>query len=265
MADAVAFVEPLQRVGSRSRTGWNFQLALDLVIPAVLLGLLRLWSLTAAPKQGLYFTAELILIAYAYFAVARGAYLTVGSCDREGRYDPARAQAARLSFYGALLQSWRGAWVLLPLLAAALALDALTAQTGIQHRPNVHLSMLFVAFMVWARYGAAVILAAARWSPPAPPAFAEARELAGRLPAVTSFATVTIAFCAVALVAIVAYKWAGAALPTARAEHGCLIVLFTLLAWLALWLNSQWAAHILPRLAAFERAERPAVTRFAAG
>ncbi len=61
-------------------------------------------------------------------------------------------------------------------------LDALTAGTGVQHRPNVHLSILFVEIMVWARYGAAVVIASARWTPPQPSAFTRARELADSAP-----------------------------------------------------------------------------------
>ena len=99
----------------------------------------------------------------------------------------------------------------LALLLAALALDVLTAGTGIQRRPNLHLTILFVEIMVWARYGAAVVIAAARWSPPRSPAFAQARELASSLPVARSFALTNIAFAAAALAAVAGYKWGGRA------------------------------------------------------
>ncbi len=108
--------------------------------------------------------------------------------------------------------------------------------------------------MVWARYGAAVVVAAARWSPPRSPAFAQARELASGLPVARSFALTNIAFGAAALAAVASYKWGGTLLPSARAEFFCSAALFVGLAFLALWLHCRWARSILPQIA--ERSSR---------
>ena len=225
------------------------RLASDLLVPALLLGLMRVWSLTTAPKQGMYFLAEVLLIAYAYFALVRAVQLHAQGRDWEGWYNWQWAATARHDFYSALWgQQLRIALVLVPLLCAALVLNLLTADTGFQLRPNLHLSVMFVALMAWARYGAAIVLAAARWSPPRPLQFEEARELASRAPVVRSFALLNLGFGAVALAALAAFKWAGALLPTARAELICLMAVFTALAWLALWLHCRWAVAMLVRV-----------------
>jgi hypothetical protein len=225
------------------------RLASDLLAPALLLGLLRVWSLTTAPKQGVYFFAEALLIAYAYFVIARAAYIHTQSRDWEGRYDLQWHLKARGHFYAAVLaHRLRIALLIVPLLCAALILDFVTADSGFQLRPNLHLSVMFVALMAWARYGAAIVLASARWSPPRPLQFDEARELASRAPVARSFALLNLGFGAVALAALSSYKWAGAHLPTARAELICLIVVFTALAWLALWLHCRWAVAMLVRV-----------------
>ena len=238
----VDFLRHLQSSGA-------VRLASDLLVPALLLGLMRVWSFTTAPKQGMYFLAEALLITYAYFVVARAAHIHAQSRDWEGRYDWRWNLKARGDFYAAVLRHrLRIALLVVPLLCAALLLDLLTADTGFQLRPNLHLSVLFVALMAWARYGAAIVLAAARWSPPRPLQFEEARELASRVPVARSFALLNLRFGAVAVAGVLFYKWAGALLPTARAELICLIGLFTFLAWLALWLHCRWAVAMLVRV-----------------
>ena len=149
-------------------------------------------------------------------------HISAHSYDRTGHYSRALALRAGQDFHRGLRQYWlKIAIGVLALLLAALALDALTAGTGIQRRPNLHLTILFVEIMVWARYGAAVVVAAARWSPPRSPAFAQARELASGLPVARSFALTNIAFAAAALAAVAGYKWGGTLLPSARAELFC--------------------------------------------
>ena len=203
-----------------------------------------------APRLGVYFTAEALLIAYAYFAVVRGVHLNVRSYDRTGRYSRALALKAGRDFVRGLLRYWvKIALVVLPLLVAALVLDVLTKKFGVPHRPNVNLSILFVEIMVWARYGAPVVIASAHWSPPRPAAFGEARALADRPPVARSFALTNIAFGAAALAAVASYKWAGPLLPSARAESIGSAILFTALAFLALWLQCRWARYILPQIA----------------
>ena len=257
MSDAGA--EPSRVLLRPARLSENMQLALGLLIPALLIGLLRVWSLTTAPKQGLYFAAEASLIIYAYFAAIRASYLHAQSRDWEGRYDRRWALNARHAFYeGLYSHRSRIVIVIASLLSAGLLLDLVTAETGFQLRPNVHLSMMFVALMVWARYGAAVVIAAARWSPPVAPRFAEARELAGRASVARSFALLNLALGGAAVATVLVYKWAGALLPTARAELVCLVVVFTALAWMALWLHCRWAASMLERIGELAPSQQPA-------
>jgi len=248
MANALLFADARSRSNSRARVNWNFSLLLDLLAPALLLGLWRVWSAAMAPRLGIYFTAEAVLIAYAYFAVVRCVHLDARSTDRAEHYSRALALRARQEFGRALRRHWVPiALVVLPLLSVAFVLDALTAGTGVQHRPNVHLSILFVEIMVWARYGAAVVVASARWTPPQPPAFARARTLADSGPVARSFALTNIAFGVAALAAIGGYKWGGVLLPSVKAELVCSAVVYTSLALLALWLQCRWARHILGR------------------
>jgi hypothetical protein len=196
-----------------------------------------------------YFSAEILLIAYAYFAVARAVFLNVHSHDRSGQYSRALALKAAREFRLGLGRYWpKIAIIVLSLLVAALGLDVLTAHVGIQHRPNTHLTILLIEIMIWARYGAAVVLAASRWAPPEVPAFAQARESANKAAAARSFALVNIAYATAALAAIAGYKWLGAFLPSARAELASSALLFAGLAMLALWLQCRWAQYILPRL-----------------
>jgi hypothetical protein len=261
MADALLFAGAHAESRSRARIDWNFHLFVDLLAPALLLGLLRLWSSAMAPRLGVYFTAEALLIAYAYFAVVRGVHLNARSYDWSGRYSRERALKAGQDFHRGLRRYWvKIALVVLPVLMAALMLDALTGNNGVQYRPNIHLSILFVEIMVWARYGAAVVIASARWSPPQPAAFNEARELAARPLAARSFALTNIAFGVAALAAVAAYKWGGPLMPSARAEFIGSAVLFTALALLALWLQCRWTRTILPRIGertAFEGSSIP--------
>ena len=255
MADAVSFAGSRVSSFPRARITWNFHLALDLVAPAVLLGLLRLWSTSIAPRHGVYFTAEALLIVYAYFAVVRGVSINARSYDGAEVYDRARALRAKQDFFRELgRHGVKIALVVLPLLLAALALDVLTADSGLQYRLNVHLSILFVEVMVWARYGAAVVVTAARWSPPRPPAFAVARELASSLPVAGIFALTNVGFGIVAVAVVVASTWGSGLLPSAmlsnRASFLVSVGLFTGLAWLALWLQCRWSLRVLPQLEA---------------
>ena len=69
MADALLFAGARGKSRSRAHVDWNVYPFLDLLAPALLLGLWRAWSSAVAPKLGVYFTAEVLLMAYAYFAV----------------------------------------------------------------------------------------------------------------------------------------------------------------------------------------------------
>lgn len=249
MASVVSFAEPHSSFRLRARARSNLHLLFDLLPPALLLGIWRVWASAAAPRLGVYFTAEALLIAYAYFAVVRQVNVHARSHDSAGHYRRGLALQAAQDFARALRLYWvRIAIAVLSLLIAALMLDGLTAGTGIQHRPNVHLSILFVEIMVWARYGAAVVIASARWLPPQPAAFAAARERASNARVARSFSLTTMGFGAAAFVIIAGYKFGGTLLPTARADLVCSAAVYTALALLALWLQCRWVRDVLPRL-----------------
>jgi hypothetical protein len=249
MAGAFLFADVRDRSRSRAHVNWNFHLVLDLLAPALLLGLWRAWTSAMAPRMDVYFSAEALLIAYAYFAVVRAVFLNVHSHDRSGRYDRTLAlKAAREFRLGVRRYRPKIAIIVLLLLVAALFLDMLTARSGTQHRPNVHLTILCIEVMIWARYGAAVVLTAARWWPPEAPAFVQARELAEQTVAARSFGLVSIAYGMAALAAVAGYKWLGPFLPSTMAQLSSSTILFTGVALLALWLQCRWAQYILPRL-----------------
>jgi hypothetical protein len=259
MAGALLFAGQRRESRSRAHAKGTFLLALDLLAPALLLGLWRMWSSAMAPKLGVYFTTEALLIAYAYFAVIRTTHVAARSFDRSGSYSRSLAANAGQQFHrGVWPHRLKIAMACLTLLVGALALDMLTAGTGLQRRPNVHLTVLFIEIMVWARYGAAVVIAAALWSAPGRLAFAEARELAGHPAVARAFALHNLAFGAFALLGVAAFKWGGTLLPTARAELFCAAALFTAIAFAALWLQCRWVRAIAPRLR--ERSTRETAT-----
>ena len=137
MADALMFAGAHAESRSRAHVDWNFHLVVDLLAPALLLGLLRVWASAMAPRLGVYFTAEAVLIAYAYFAVVRGVHLNARSYDWAGRYSRERALKAGQDFHRGLLRyRVKIALVVLPLLLAALVLDVLTKKFGVPHRPE---------------------------------------------------------------------------------------------------------------------------------
>lgn len=174
-----------------------------LLLPAILLGMLRIWSFWIAPRHDVYFTAEALLIIYACFAIVRAVHVHARSIDSRGHYDATLARAAQKAFYGEIRRHWvRIGIVVLTLLVVALNLDMLTTGTGAQYRANVHFSLLFIELMVWLRYGSAIILASALWTPPLPAAFSRARELASE-PGTGAFrllAPANMMLCAAALI-----------------------------------------------------------------
>jgi hypothetical protein len=244
MVNAVA-LPALDSATPRERAQWRHALSplLPLLPSALLLGVLRVWSLAVAPRHSVYFTAEALLVVYACFAIARAVHVNALSCDASGRYDARKAQKARYTFYAVLRRGWgRIALVVLPLLLAALVADMLTAGSGIQQRVNIHLSMMFVELMAWWRYGSTIAMAAAHWTPPRPPALARARCLASnaRLKVPRTLAPAHLALTAAALASLAVYgsrTWASVfgAVPDARLVFVCSAALCAGFAWVGLW------------------------------
>jgi hypothetical protein len=266
MARVVSLPSPRSHVSARARLSSYIHLALDLLPAALLIGLLRTWATELAPRQGWYFTAEVLLTAYAYFALFRSVHVFTHGRNAEGDYDRALAQKAAHAFQRALRVYVPKLVIgLAALLLGALALDVLTVHTGAQFRPNTHLAMLMAGTLIWARYGAAVSLSAARWQPGRELGFARAREIAWRPRVAMSFALTSVAFAAIALAAVAPFK-AGVLVPPSRMDE--LIwsaALYTGLAMLALWLQCRWAASAVASAEAAEaRASQNDAPRLAA-
>jgi hypothetical protein len=194
----------------RAPSIWHVELAplLALLPDAVLLGLLRVFALTVAPKHGFYFTTEAFLIVYACFAVVRAVHIGANSHDGLGRYSPQLARRARQAFYAGLRrQPARIALVVLALLLAALSLDMLTAGTGTQFRLNVHLTVMLLELAAWLRYGSMLAIASARWVPSRRPSFARARVLVSKQRSAVARALwpAHILICVAALSSLAAY------------------------------------------------------------
>jgi hypothetical protein len=256
MVNAVASAVPEEVAPSRVPFHNDLPSLAALISPAVLIGVLHTWSMATAPRYGMYFTAAAWLVLYALLAIVRGVHVAVHSYDGRGRYDAAQAGEARRSFYRALFGSWkRIATVVLPLLFAALALDLLTADTGLQHRANVHLSVLFVQMMAWWRYGPVIVVAASQWAPPRPLGLARARLLAMD-PTVRAGASLLLANLVLAAAAAAAFvlqsKWMMPhmfeAVPSARFVFVSAAAACALLTWLSLLLTCRSAFVISLRL-----------------
>jgi uncharacterized membrane protein len=266
MARVVSLPSPRSHVPARARLSSYLHLALDLLPAALLIGLLRTWATELAPRQGWYFTAEALLLAYAYFALFRSVHVFAHGRNAEGDYDRARAQKAAHAFQlGLRVYVPKLMIALSVLLLGALALDVLTARTGAQFRPNTHLAMLMASVLIWARYGAAVGLTAAHWQPGREFGFARAREIAWRPRVAVSFALASAAFAAVALAAIAPVKAGVLAAPSRVDELIWSATLYTGLAMLALWLQCRWAANAVASAEATEaRASQNDAPRLAA-
>jgi hypothetical protein len=246
MARVASLVGLRNQSAVRPRAGWNVRLLLDLLPPALLLGLLRTWATELAPRQGLYFTAEALLLAYAYFAVARSVYVSTHGRTASGAYDWASAQKAGREFHRGLRRFLpRMALILMLVLTVAFGLDWVAAGSGMNYRPSVHLAVLLMGVMVWARYGGAVVLTTVCWKPGERPAFAKARAMMATRALAWSFALTNLAFGAIAVAVLVPFKIGVLVAPNRYDELLWSAGLFTALALTALWLQSRWAAKAL--------------------
>ena len=265
MARVISLATPRSDIPARARLSSHAHLLLDLLPAALLLGLLRTWATELAPRQGWYFTAEAFLLAYTYFALFRSVVVCTRGRDADGFYDRVMAQEAGRAFYQWLRAYFsRLAIALSGLLLGALALDVLTVHTGAQFRPNVHVAVLLGGLMIWARYGAAVVITAARWQPGRPLAFDDARKIAWRTRTAVSFALTTMAFGALALAALAPFKTGILVAPGHVDELVWSATLYTGLAMLALWLQCRWAASVDASSAAADRRAANDAPRLAA-
>jgi len=246
MARVVSLPHPRSYLPARAHLTSYIHLLLDLLPAALLLGLLRTWATELAPRQGWYFTAEMLLIAYAYFALFRSVHVCTRGRDADGFYNRAVAQKAGHDFYDGLRAYFpRLVTAFSGLLLGALALDVLTLGSGAQFRPNTHLAVLLAGLLVWARYGAAFVITAARWRPGAPVAFERARQVAWHRQTAVSFALTSATFAIVALAVLAPFKAGIIAAPTHIDELIWSAARYIGLAMVALWLQCRWAARVV--------------------
>jgi hypothetical protein len=243
MVNAVTL--PASGSARRSRSHWHASIApLFAFVPdAILLGLLRVFTLAAAPRHGVYFTMEALLIVYACFAIVRAVHISANGRDDRGHYSRERARKAQSAFYAGLRQRLaRIGLVVLPLLLAALLLDMLTAGTGAQHRFNIHLTLMFVELAAWLRYGSMLTIASARWASPRRPSLAKARVIIGRERArvARSLWPAHLLLCTAALASLVVYGGRSGSVVVVGSGHDPRLVLCwtaaacAVLAWLAI-------------------------------
>jgi hypothetical protein len=255
MSQALALPRPHSLAPPRIRINWDPPFFLGLIAPAVLLGFLRMWAFFLAPRYGVYFTSELVLVAYAYFALARAVFMHHRGHDRDGKYDRARALKADQDFHRecrARLPGWAACAA--PAFALTILADVLTKGWGKEWLYLALLVVLAVEIRIWMRFGPAFIVGCAKWSPPAPIAFGEARRLVetNKLLVKASFLVPTLIFFAVAIGAISIYRRLGAFImslvPDPSMAFYYAVSFFAVLAGLALWLNCRWSWEVLLRL-----------------
>jgi hypothetical protein len=259
LVNAVALSDVDCPAPSRGHASWRGALlpVAALLPSAILLGVLRVWSLAVAPQLGVYFTAEALLVLYACFAITRAANVSANSYDEQGRWCSQLARQAKHTFFAGLRREWaRIARIVVPLLLGALLLDMLTAGTRAQFRPNIHLSLMFVELMAWWRYGSVIAIAAAQWTPAYPPALARARVLVSKswLNVLPSLALAHIALSAAGLAGLAVHgsRVAGAGplvlnAPDVRIALACHVALCAGLAWLALALLCRGSLAVMVR------------------
>jgi hypothetical protein len=244
MARVASLPNSRSYTSARAHLSSHVHLLLDLLPAALLLGLLRTWATELAPRHGWYFTAEAVLLAYAYLALFRSVNVCTRARDADGFYNRALAQKAGRYFYDGVRPYFpRLAIAFSVLLLGALALDVLTVHTGTQFRPNTHLAVLLGGLLIWARYGAAFVITAARWQPGTPLAFERARQSAWRAQNAVSFALASATFAILALAALTPFKAGMIVAPTGLDELIWSATLYSGLAMLALWLQCRWAAR----------------------
>ena len=230
---------------------------LGLLIPAVLLSLLKKWTLLIAPRYGIYFTAEAVTILYAYFALARAVYIHSNGRARDGRYDSSKAAKAEQDFHRALpsLRSML-ARIALPLLALGAIADVVTAGRQTAAIVNAATALILLMELVaWLRFGPAFVVMCQRWTALKPPNPAFARRLvwANLAYVVPSFVAATLVFAVGSVLGLKLFYEPLRALVVAAVPSWTAIFLYSTLfyaviAGFAFWIQCHWSAEVAAKL-----------------
>jgi hypothetical protein len=224
----------------------------------VLLSLLKKWTLLIAPAYGVYFTAEVVTILYAYFALARAVYIHNNGRTSDGRYDRSRAAKAEQDFHRAFrpLGSGHLRRIALPLLALGAIADVLTAGQQREANSNAAAALILLIEMVaWLRFGPVFVVTCQRWSVLKPPNPALARRLVSAnwdyvLP---SFLMATLVFAVGSTLGLKLFydplrALVVAAIPTWTAIFFYSTLFYAVIAGFALWVQCHWSAEVAAKL-----------------
>jgi hypothetical protein len=98
MARVASLPNSRSYTSARAHLSSHVHLLLDLLPAALLLGLLRTWATELAPRHGWYFTAEAVLLAYAYLALFRSVKFCTPAENEDGFSNREWAQKAGVNF-----------------------------------------------------------------------------------------------------------------------------------------------------------------------
>jgi hypothetical protein len=219
---------------------------LNLVTPALLLALMKLWTLGSSHKYGIYFTAEAATFLYSYFALSRAIYLHHNGRDHQGRHDPARARKAKQDFHRQVKPLLgQLAPYAVPLLMIAATLDLLSMSSPKVQRDGAQKLILMAEILVWLRLAPVLILATARWSSLKPFDWTAARQLIA-----ANLAFVIPSFLLAALVILFAWILASMTLTAVMtlSPNFMLLVFGAGAVAFALWIQCLWSDFALAEL-----------------
>lgn len=223
---------------------------LGLIAPAILLALLKKWAGLIAPVYGVYFTAEVATIVYAYFALSRAVYVHNNGRGADGRRDKARMRKAEQEFHRALKAGGgpRFLAVAIPLAAVAAGADLLTMGRQLKVSNACYGLILLVEILVWLRIGPPFVVACAKWNALKPYRIELARQLVWRNAGYVwpSFLLATLLFAVGATLALfIAYPplraLVVAVLPTWHAIFWYSTAFYSVIAVYALAIQCVWS------------------------
>lgn len=246
----------LARPARPARAGLNLDpsLFLNVVAPALLLGILKWWTVSSTHKYGIYFTAEAFTFVYSYFALARGVYVHRNGTDANGRRDAALVRKAKQDFQRQLAAK-RGSIIAYvgPLFLVAIGVDLMLWAFGGERvqRPEAILGIVVFEIVLWLGFGPLVALAMSQWSTVRPLNIAAAGRLINEnlIFVIWSFAIAAAIIFAGGILGVVALH--------ATLHWSPLFMLWSITAAViafAIWAQGVWSDYALARFDTQSRA-----------